>query len=149
MRTSYCLSPEGIETVDNARRRKGWNRTSEEWIEAARTSASTLKRFQNGELVSNDSFISLCKAIGLEWQDLVNWEESRKKVVLSRKVENSSKAKASEPPEPPEPSNSLRDRRLLSLFGEFDEDTEPEVEFLIDHLKEFLKKSSVKIRKAS
>ena len=148
MRTCFCLSPEGKDTVDNARKRKGWTRTSKWWLEKSMVSESTLKRFLRGEAVSSDIFIALCQAVGLEdWQGLVDWEDKD-----STRVASPSQAEPSLPHESPdssEPSRVHSGKRSLVLSGVFDEDTQLEVEALLEHLQRLLKKSTVTIHKAN
>lgn len=74
-RTTYKLSPEGLNKVEKCRTLKGWGRTSKKWYEAGMSSESTLKRFLRGEAISADHFKALCSAVGIEeWQVLVDWQ---------------------------------------------------------------------------
>lgn len=75
-RTTYKLSPGGLQEVERLRKLKGWGRTSEDWARAGMSSESTLKRFLKGETISTEHFIALCKAVGIEhWQNLVDWQD--------------------------------------------------------------------------
>jgi energy-coupling factor transporter ATP-binding protein EcfA2 len=70
MAISFSASEKGLEIVDLARKKKGWAATADAWIQAAGTTAATLKRFRRGLPIQKDVFISICKAVGLD-----NWEE--------------------------------------------------------------------------
>lgn len=75
-KSSYQLSQEGLQEIEQARKRKGWNRTDPDWFEKARVSESTLKRFFRGERISPNNFIRICKAIDIQdWQRLAGLAE--------------------------------------------------------------------------
>jgi tetratricopeptide (TPR) repeat protein len=70
MAASLKASKQGIEIVDQARKKKGWAATAAAWYQDAKTSAATLKRFRRGKPIQQDTFIAICKAVGIE-----NWDE--------------------------------------------------------------------------
>ncbi len=72
MADSVKASTQGLETVDLARRRKGWNKLAKVWYEAALTSKATLKRFWAREAINRETFIRICQTAGLiNWEDIV------------------------------------------------------------------------------
>lgn len=75
MAASLRLSKEGIERVELARCKRGWDADALVWYKEAKSSKATLKRFRSGEAVQQQAFIDLCKAVGIDnWEELV--EES-------------------------------------------------------------------------
>ncbi|NJM71653.1 MAG: hypothetical protein HC862_16395 [Scytonema sp. RU_4_4] len=73
MADSVRASTRGLEIVEQARQRKGWNKYADIWYQAAHTSQATLKRFWGAkEPIQKDTFIKICEAVGLtNWQDIV------------------------------------------------------------------------------
>jgi tetratricopeptide (TPR) repeat protein len=70
---SVRASTQGLELVDKARRKKGWNKYADIWWQAAHTSQATLKRFWRREPIQRDTFINICQAVELtSWQDIVD-----------------------------------------------------------------------------
>lgn len=69
---SLCASKNGLKYVDQARRRKRWNKTAEVWCSAALTSRATLSRFWAGHPIRSETFISICEAVGVDWQQVVS-----------------------------------------------------------------------------
>jgi ABC-type dipeptide/oligopeptide/nickel transport system ATPase subunit len=65
----------GLKIVDQARRKKRWTKTTTlVWWETAMSSRATLKRFWEQKSVQKETFINLCKAVGIsDWQDIVDW----------------------------------------------------------------------------
>ncbi|MGD1875461.1 MAG: tetratricopeptide repeat protein [Mastigocoleus sp.] len=74
MADSVRASIQGLETVDFARRKRGWNKFAKLWYEKALTSEATLKRFWAQKSIQKESFIKICHAVGL-----TNWEEIAQK----------------------------------------------------------------------
>ncbi|MCG8365012.1 MAG: NACHT domain-containing protein [Pseudanabaenales cyanobacterium] len=62
------VSQTGLMLVDKARRRKGWSKSSPAWRRLAFTSRSTLNRFWAGRAIRRDAFISICGAVGVNWE---------------------------------------------------------------------------------
>lgn len=72
MAVSLKLSEEGLEQVESARCKKGWNADATTWYDTAQTSAATLKRFRSRKAIQQLVFIALCQAVGIDdWEKLV------------------------------------------------------------------------------
>ena len=62
----------GLVIIDRARTRKNWSALAAAWCHAANVSLSTLKRFRERKAIQKDSFIAICKAVGIEdWEMIV------------------------------------------------------------------------------
>ncbi|ARV59976.1 hypothetical protein BZZ01_16310 [Nostocales cyanobacterium HT-58-2] len=73
MADSIRASTRGLEIVDQARQRMGWNKTADIWWQTALTSKATLKRFWAREPIQRQTFIQICQAVGLtSWQDIID-----------------------------------------------------------------------------
>ncbi len=73
MAATLRASKQGLELVDQARRKKGWTATAKSWYDAAQTSVATLKRFRQGLSIDRDVFVAICKAVGIEdWEAIVD-----------------------------------------------------------------------------
>lgn len=73
MADSIRASKQGLEIVDEARRKKGWTRsTTPKWCETAKTTQATLKRFWRGLPIDRYTFIEICNAVGVNWQQVVD-----------------------------------------------------------------------------
>lgn len=75
MADSFKASQTGLATIDQMRRKKGWNKDAPVWIDAANellkltggnVSRSTLQRFWRGIPIRQESFAAICKAVGME-----------------------------------------------------------------------------------
>ncbi|MCT7952198.1 NB-ARC domain-containing protein [Ancylothrix sp. C2] len=65
-------SEEGLKIVNLARRNPGWNKADELWCQAALTSKATLKRFWAKKPIRRETFIDICKAVGINnWEDII------------------------------------------------------------------------------
>ena len=65
-------SEEGLRIVDMVRRNLGWNKTGDAWCQAALTSNATLKRFWARQPIRRETFIDICKAVGIHnWEDII------------------------------------------------------------------------------
>jgi hypothetical protein len=65
----------GLTIVDDARRRKHWTKTETvQWRTDANVSHATLKRFWRGCFIDRVAFVSICNAVGVDWQDIVEQE---------------------------------------------------------------------------
>ncbi len=49
MAITLKATKEGLAKVDLARRKRGWNANAVAWVDAARTSQATLRRFRQGK----------------------------------------------------------------------------------------------------
>jgi WD40 repeat protein len=73
MEGALKASAQGLELIDQARKRKGWNRQSVSWSDAALTSVACLKQFWRGERIQPDTFIRICQAVGVaDWQAIAD-----------------------------------------------------------------------------
>ncbi|MFB2979895.1 ATP-binding protein [Microseira sp. BLCC-F43] len=80
MANSLPASKSGLEIIDQARKKKGWNKDSPIWIDTANkllqatpngsVSRSTLQRFWQKQAIRQENFKAICQAVGIE-----NWEE--------------------------------------------------------------------------
>ncbi len=66
MESALSASKTGLQDIDRARKRCGWNRQSPIWADRALTSVATLKQFWRGERITRESFIAICQAVGVE-----------------------------------------------------------------------------------
>lgn len=82
MANSLAASKSGLEIIDQARKKKGWNKDSPIWIDIANellqdtlngsVSRSTLQRFWRKEAIRQENFVAICKAVGIEkWEEIV------------------------------------------------------------------------------
>ncbi|MEI2577759.1 HEAT repeat domain-containing protein [Scytonema sp. PRP1] len=67
MAVSLKASDQGLQLVDAARRKRGWTKASVEWREAAQVAPASLKRFWLGRPINKDTFVAICKAVGVDW----------------------------------------------------------------------------------
>ncbi|MBT9316461.1 DUF1822 family protein [Leptothoe spongobia] len=72
MAVSLKASEEGLKKIDQLRREKGWMATDPRWCEAAYTSPKTLTRFRRGQPVQQDTFVNICQAIGIAWENVID-----------------------------------------------------------------------------
>ncbi|MEQ9553359.1 MAG: AAA family ATPase [Coleofasciculus sp. G3-WIS-01] len=73
MAVTLKASKQGLEIVDQARKKKGWTATAAVWYQDANTTQATLKRFRRGLPIQQDAFIEICQAVGIEnWQEIVD-----------------------------------------------------------------------------
>ncbi len=74
----------GLELVDKARRRKGWNKQSSIWYIEANVGLSTLRRFQSGKhAISYDAFIAIVTAVGEDWQKVADLDAAAEEETLA------------------------------------------------------------------
>jgi transcriptional regulator with XRE-family HTH domain len=66
-------SEEGIKRFKQARDLKGWNQNADSLTSRIGITRSTVQRFEQGNPIRQDSFIALCKAVGIEnWKAMVD-----------------------------------------------------------------------------
>lgn len=76
-------SEEGLKIIDIARRNPGWNKTDGMWCKAALTSKATLKRFWGRKHIRRETFIDICKAVGINnWEDIIERSDIQKTELL-------------------------------------------------------------------
>ena len=80
-------SEEGLKIIDMVRRNLGWNKADELWCQAALTSKATLKRFWTQQPIRRETFIHICKAVGVKnWQDIVAREIQEPELLLAAAI---------------------------------------------------------------
>lgn len=82
MAGSLRASQQGLKIVDQARRKRGWNKDAPAWVDAANEllrdtggsiSRSTLLRFWKPQPIWQENFVAICKSVGIDnWEDLVD-----------------------------------------------------------------------------
>jgi hypothetical protein len=69
MANSLTASDKGLQLVNDAREKQGWNRADRRLLETAKISRATLNRFYAQQPIKHDNFVAICKAVGIEkWQ---------------------------------------------------------------------------------
>jgi WD40 repeat protein len=71
MEGALRASVQGLELVDQARKRRGWNRQSAAWAQMALTTVASLKLFWRRERLSQETFAHICEAVGVDWQKVI------------------------------------------------------------------------------
>lgn len=66
------LSARGLETVEQARIQKDWDRQDARWYNSAFCSHATLKRFWRSKPILRESFIKLCDVVDVDWEDVAD-----------------------------------------------------------------------------
>ncbi|MDF0554198.1 tetratricopeptide repeat protein [Kamptonema sp. UHCC 0994] len=73
---SLKASEQGLKIVDEARRRKRWQKIASIWVETAATSEATLKRFwARKSAIDRYAFIAICEAVGVNWEQVAELSE--------------------------------------------------------------------------
>ncbi len=73
MAATLRASESGLEIVDRARRKKGWNKQASIWCGDAQTLVPTLKRFWRRQPINQEVFVNICKAVEVDnWEDIVD-----------------------------------------------------------------------------
>ncbi|XWK89478.1 MAG: ATP-binding protein [Phormidium sp.] len=67
---SLAASTQGLNLVDQKRQQKRWNKTSTLWCQEAFTTRSTLNRFWEGKPIRRETFIAICEAVGVGWEQV-------------------------------------------------------------------------------
>jgi WD40 repeat protein len=70
MANSLIASDRGLQLVNEAREKQGWNRTDRRFLEAADIiSRATLNRFYAQQPIKHENFVAICEAVGINnWQ---------------------------------------------------------------------------------
>ena len=71
MENSLKASELGLQRINQARKKKGWNKTSPAWCSIAFTSKTTLNRFWARQPIRSETFIAICQAVEVNWQMVV------------------------------------------------------------------------------
>jgi WD40 repeat protein len=72
---TLIATTEGLDRVDKARKRKGWNKTGWHWNdnESDKVSKSTLDRFWAQKSIRHDNFVSICHKVGIDdWESIAD-----------------------------------------------------------------------------
>ncbi|MGB3202397.1 MAG: ATP-binding protein, partial [Nodosilinea sp.] len=64
-------SLEGLKIVEQAIKQRGWGRQSAAFYDRAHVSLGTLRRFWQRIPIRTDSFVAICGAAGVDWQQVV------------------------------------------------------------------------------
>ena len=72
MAVTLRASVEGLAMVDLARRKKGWTATAYQWCRKAQVSVATLKRFRRRIPIQQELFISICQAVEVNWEEVLD-----------------------------------------------------------------------------
>jgi tetratricopeptide (TPR) repeat protein len=73
---SLKASEDGLKIVDEARRRKRWQKNASIWVTVAETSEATLKRFwARKSFIDRSTFIAICEAVGVNWKEVAEPSE--------------------------------------------------------------------------
>jgi hypothetical protein len=75
MANTLRASQQGLDKVEKAIDGKGWKRNSIMWQQAADTSEATLKRFWRKTPIKRLCFIRICKAVGVNWEEIAEPSE--------------------------------------------------------------------------
>ncbi|WP_081693626.1 NB-ARC domain-containing protein [Planktothrix agardhii] len=80
-------SEEGLKIINMVRRNLGWNKVDELWCQASLTSKATLKRFWSQQPIRRETFIDICKGVGVKnWQDIVAREIQEPEPLLAAAI---------------------------------------------------------------
>ncbi|MDB9513360.1 tetratricopeptide repeat protein [Kamptonema animale CS-326] len=72
---SLKASEQGLKIVDEARLRKRWQKTASIWVKNAKTSEATLKRFWARCAIERSTFMAICEAVGVNWEEVAELSE--------------------------------------------------------------------------
>ena len=75
MANTLRASQQGLDKVEKAIDGKAWKRNSIMWQQAADTSEATLKRFWRKTPIKRLCFIRICKAVGVNWEEIAEPSE--------------------------------------------------------------------------
>ncbi len=127
---SLRASKQGLAKIEQARIRKRWHKTAPIWCELALTTESTLKRFWRQVPIHSESFINICQAVGVDWEDVIDTWENVVDTSSNLPSQNDSPAKW-----------------LLVLSATIDESNKPQVDAIIAHLKQILGDIAITLHK--
>ncbi len=69
---SLKASTRGLEMIEQARKKRGWTKTASAWFQTAFTTEATLKRFWRQVPIQSDSFIKICQAVAVNWEEVID-----------------------------------------------------------------------------
>jgi len=80
---SLKASEQGLQIVDEARRKKRWQKNSLTWVQEAKTSEATLRRFwARKSAIDRYAFIGICQAVGVNWEEIAEPSEIKETELL-------------------------------------------------------------------
>ena len=80
---SLKASEQGLKIVDEARRKKRWQKNSLTWVQEAKTSEATLRRFwARKSAIDRYAFIGICQAVGVNWEEIAEPSEIKETELL-------------------------------------------------------------------
>ena len=80
---SLRASEQGLNIVDEARRKKRWQKYALTWATVAATSPATLKRFwARKSAIDRYAFIGICQAVGVNWEEIAEPSEIKETELL-------------------------------------------------------------------
>jgi tetratricopeptide (TPR) repeat protein len=80
---SLRASEQGLNIVDEARRKKRWQKYALTWATVAATSPATLKRFwARKSAIDRYAFIAICEAVGVNWEEIAEPSEIKETELL-------------------------------------------------------------------
>ena len=132
MANSLIASEKGLQLVNDARDKQGWNRTDQRFLEAAgKISRATLNRFYAQQPIKHDNFVAICEAVGIDkWQRVAAFaaQKQQKQVETTQEL----LPKTSISIEPPFTELDELDRELRAWFKalryEIEEDSRSQTE---------------------
>jgi hypothetical protein len=72
-----------LKIIDMVRRNLGWNKSEDTWCKAALTSKATLRRFWAQNRIRRETFIDICKAVGINnWEDIIERKDIKQTELL-------------------------------------------------------------------
>ncbi len=78
MAATLFASEAGLKIFEQARRLKGWNKTASgknlHWPPTI--NKSTLERFHQRKPIQYENFVTICEAVGVEWQTIIDQEDN-------------------------------------------------------------------------
>lgn len=89
MTDTLRVSQQGLKLIDQARRRKRWNKTAEAWCHESYISRATLSRFWAGKAIRRDTFMAICKAVNVHWEEVADWGDMQRGEALNRVLKSS------------------------------------------------------------
>ncbi|MCC3454633.1 NB-ARC domain-containing protein [Microcoleus sp. PH2017_08_TRC_O_A] len=76
-------SEEGLKIIDMVRRNLEWNKSEDTWCKVALTSKATLRRFWAQNRIRRETFIDICKAVGINnWEDIIERNDIKQTELL-------------------------------------------------------------------
>lgn len=87
MAVSLKASKRGLEIIDAARLACNWTKAAVEWREAAQVAKASLDRFWLGRAIKKESFMAICQAVGVDWQEVADLQPKAASSLESQELE--------------------------------------------------------------